>query len=78
MEIDEGGGGDEAARASGARPKQHRKKVYDLNSTDGFWLAQKGRFVQLSGTVTDVRPQRTFHVSMNRNIAVVVLCCLIL
>ena len=43
MEIDEGGG-DDGRAAAGARPK-HRKKLYDLNATDGFWMAQKGRCV---------------------------------
>ena len=43
VEIDEGGG-DDGRGATGARPK-HRKKLYDLNVTDGFWMAQKGRCV---------------------------------
>ena len=40
VEIDEGG--DAEAHMSGARPKRKRK-TYDLNTSDSFWVAQKGR-----------------------------------
>lgn len=40
---------DETVEASspggGARPKR-RKKCYDLNHSDSFWLEQKGRYAQ--------------------------------